>query len=82
MSEHLSRAAAGEEVVAWCRTCARQTRHRADRHAIGSNACRPGPCLEHGPKVDANGLSKAQAKRREQQQRQAQQPDLFAERTP
>jgi hypothetical protein len=69
MSEHYTRNTL--EVTAWCKPCSRNTQHRVD-------AGRLGPCLEHGPKVDANGLSKTQAKRRAKAAAEHQQQELFA----
>jgi len=62
MSEHLTESAIGQTTLAWCPTCARMSKHRVDRVAVGSHAGKPGPCLEHGPK---NNLTKDQQQRRE-----------------
>ncbi len=50
MSEHLQESLIGSEVLAWCKKCGRETRHRVDRVAVGSHAGKAGPCMEHGPK--------------------------------
>jgi hypothetical protein len=55
---------------AWCNTCGRSTLHRVFDRRLAH-------CLEHGPKVDANGLSKSQAKRREQAAKEEKNPRLF-----
>jgi len=64
VSEHFSEQAIGESYLAWCTTCSRMTMHRMDRVTVTSHASKPGPCLEHGPRVE---LTKAQAQRRAKQ---------------
>ena len=68
MSEHYTRNTL--ECTAWCRVCQRNTQHRVDQG-------RKGPCLEHGPKVGPDGLSKAQRQLRERQARARMNPTLF-----
>lgn len=54
------------QVMHFCPTCNRHTMHRVDFKRLGS-------CTEHC----ASGLSKAQEKRRKQQEADAEQPKLF-----
>lgn len=73
MSEHYTRNTL--QCTLWCNVCNRLTQHRVD-------GGRKGPCLEHGPKVNANGLSKSQARHREKTAKENRQPGLFPPRTP
>jgi hypothetical protein len=74
MPEHQTRNCL--EVTAWCARCRRPTQHRCD-------AGRQGPCIDpqHPPAGNAQGLSQTQARRREKQRREKQQPALFPEGT-
>ena len=77
MSEHLTEAAIGQIVQTWCSVCKKLTRHRIDRVAVDSHAGKPGPCLEHGPKVNTRGESKKQEATRIKRERQTSTRDLF-----
>lgn len=57
------------EKLSWCNTCRKNTRHTvSDR--------RPVLCLEHNAGGET-GLSRAQEKRREKQEREAREPRLL-----
>jgi hypothetical protein len=57
------------EAPAWCNTCWRQTQHAVFDGRLAH-------CLEHGPKVDAEGLSKTQAEARKKREEEKQNPEL------
>lgn len=64
MSHHETKNTTG--ILAWCNTCGRRTMHRVtDR--------RKGHCTEHAPA----GLSKAQEKRRREQEKKERELKLF-----
>lgn len=77
MAEHLPESLIGEAILARCNVCQRDTKHRVDRLAIDSHAGKIGPCLEHGPKTNASGHTKAQAEKHRRRQEEARQPNLF-----
>lgn len=58
------------EAPYWCNTCHRTTQHRVFDGRLAH-------CLEHGPKVDAEGLSKKQAAARDRRAREKENPKLF-----
>jgi len=58
------------EAPYWCNTCNRTTQHRVFDGRLAH-------CLENGPKVDADGLSKSQAKKRAKVAKERQNPRLF-----
>lgn len=68
MSHHYTKATT--EAMEWCSVCDRTTLHKVFDGRLAH-------CLEHGPKVDANGLTKAQAKRRERIATERRNPRLF-----
>ncbi len=84
MSEHYT--ANTLEVTHWCNVCQRSTRHRVDARDIAITtspkqlriAGRRGPCLEHGPKVNARGENKRQEKARHKREERTANPELFA----
>lgn len=77
MSEHLPECLIGTECVAWCDNCANYTMHRIDRVAVGSHAGKIGPCLEHGPKVNAGGENKKQEHQRLARECEEREGNLF-----
>jgi hypothetical protein len=68
MSHHFTRDTT--EAFSWCVTCNRLTQHRVFDRRLAH-------CLEHGPKVNAEGLNKKQEKRRADAEKEAQNPRLF-----
>jgi len=68
MSSHYQRWVT--ETVAWCAHCGRETLHAVS----GGHQAH---CLEHGPKLNARGETKAQQERREKAERDRQNPTLF-----
>ncbi|HXN50382.1 MAG TPA: hypothetical protein VN943_00495 [Candidatus Acidoferrum sp.] len=87
MSEHYT--AGTIEVTHWCNVCRRPTQHRVDPRDVTATvhgghvrvAGILGPCLEHGPKVNAQGESKRQETARKKRDREAANPPLFEEPT-
>jgi len=66
MAEHYTRNTL--ECTAWCARCGRDTQHRVDDG-------RRGPCID--PKHPVQEETKAQQKRRQEQDRRRQNPGLF-----
>lgn len=66
MPEHYTKNT--EECTAFCKKCGRMTQHRVFDG-------RRGPCID--PDYPVQELTKAQQKRRNQQEKEKQQPDLF-----
>ena len=68
MPEHYQRWVT--ETFSYCNSCRRITKHAVSGGRLAH-------CLEHGPKVNARGESKAQTKRREATEKAKQNPTLF-----
>ena len=58
------------EAWEWCRTCNRLTLHFV-------SGGRRGRCKEHEPRGLVNGMTKAQQRKKEEQERERREPKLF-----
>jgi hypothetical protein len=61
------------EAEAWCARCGKATLHRVDHPVKGGG--RLGPCID--PNHPVQELSKAQQKRRDQEEKDKREPKLF-----
>ena len=61
------------EDTAWCSTCKRSTQHHVSARRLAH-------CLEHGPRVDANGHNKKTAAKLAARETARQTPTLFGDR--
>ena len=76
-TEHLTAAQEHQIVQTWCNVCKKKTKRIAYRVSVDSRAMKPGPCLEHGPKVNDRGESAKQEKARIKREHDKQNPSLF-----
>jgi len=79
VTEHLKSSIVGETIQSWCNVCHRQTEDRVYAVSTTNSAGKPGPCLEHGPKVNAQGETKRQELARKKREQDTANPPLFGD---